>query len=650
MGGGTLQLVTKGIETIYLTDNPEITFFKNIYRRYTNFSVFEHDLHFKAKFGFGNTNTIKIRNIADILYGLGLYIKLPTINLKFKDPIISNIKEIFERFDVKFTNVNNLNESSTLTNDILNNNFLPQIEDEQIKEINTVNVNNKNLQTLNNNYEIQPNIFEGEYKLLDSNSIDCSLVAVESSVISYIPENNEFTELYYLINIVDSENIILINNIIKNKIPNDIILKENGEKIEYNSKFLKHISIDTQENYEIENNKNWINLANSVENSSFKYIAVSKEKINDFNTAVDISISPNSILDSNGKLVLFEKPFNNEYYLVDTTGSNLNTNFITIEENDILKDGNNRKLFTKKFLDEFSVPEGTHTHIAVKIKIDDQIPKPIPDGEDRQLDLLDPNKEDNNYFIVDGTGKDLENDSIIFTQSDIIKTNENPSEIKYYENTFLESFNVTNLVTDEDFYLVNVGQNFDQTLTEITFNNTVIYKNSNEIIYYTNDFLSNANLSSGNSEYIAIKKSTLGSNPYFSGDKTVDIANNSIKNNNNEYILFPELDKTSGNLEPKYIAIKRRNLEDTEFTGDKTINGLNDKSFKGNTANFIKFDDSIENHGIKLIELFPDINNYVGYTRSGINYIKFPSANFDDNKSKKYSKLELNHLKKIQMI
>ena len=68
MGGGILQLVTKGVETIYLTDNPQITIFKNIYRRHTNFSLFEQDLHFKGKFGFGNINNIKIRNIGDILH------------------------------------------------------------------------------------------------------------------------------------------------------------------------------------------------------------------------------------------------------------------------------------------------------------------------------------------------------------------------------------------------------------------------------------------------------------------------------------------------------------------------------------------------------------------------------------------------------
>ena len=39
MTGGLLQIVTSGKQDIYLTINPEITFFKKVYRRYTNFAL-----------------------------------------------------------------------------------------------------------------------------------------------------------------------------------------------------------------------------------------------------------------------------------------------------------------------------------------------------------------------------------------------------------------------------------------------------------------------------------------------------------------------------------------------------------------------------------------------------------------------------------
>ena len=39
MTGGLMQLVAYGAQDTYLTGNPQITFFKTVYRRHTNFSM-----------------------------------------------------------------------------------------------------------------------------------------------------------------------------------------------------------------------------------------------------------------------------------------------------------------------------------------------------------------------------------------------------------------------------------------------------------------------------------------------------------------------------------------------------------------------------------------------------------------------------------
>ena len=39
MGGGLMQLVAYGAQDVYLTGDPQITFFKVVYRRHTNFSM-----------------------------------------------------------------------------------------------------------------------------------------------------------------------------------------------------------------------------------------------------------------------------------------------------------------------------------------------------------------------------------------------------------------------------------------------------------------------------------------------------------------------------------------------------------------------------------------------------------------------------------
>ena len=39
MGGALLELVAKGSQDIFLTGNPDTTFFKSVFKRHTNFST-----------------------------------------------------------------------------------------------------------------------------------------------------------------------------------------------------------------------------------------------------------------------------------------------------------------------------------------------------------------------------------------------------------------------------------------------------------------------------------------------------------------------------------------------------------------------------------------------------------------------------------
>ena len=59
MGGGLLQLVAYGAQDVYLTGNPQITFFKVVYRRHTNFSIESIQQTFNGIFNFGNRLHVK---------------------------------------------------------------------------------------------------------------------------------------------------------------------------------------------------------------------------------------------------------------------------------------------------------------------------------------------------------------------------------------------------------------------------------------------------------------------------------------------------------------------------------------------------------------------------------------------------------------
>lgn len=80
MTAGVLQLSFKGEQDAYLTGNPQMTFFKSIYRSYSNFSKDLQKLQFESTVQFnGNSHSCIIRNYGDLLSNLYLYIELPEL-------------------------------------------------------------------------------------------------------------------------------------------------------------------------------------------------------------------------------------------------------------------------------------------------------------------------------------------------------------------------------------------------------------------------------------------------------------------------------------------------------------------------------------------------------------------------------------------
>jgi hypothetical protein len=67
MGGGLMQLVAYGAQDIYLTGNPQITFFKVVYRRHTNFSMESIEQTLSGSVGFGNKVTSTISRNGDLI-------------------------------------------------------------------------------------------------------------------------------------------------------------------------------------------------------------------------------------------------------------------------------------------------------------------------------------------------------------------------------------------------------------------------------------------------------------------------------------------------------------------------------------------------------------------------------------------------------
>lgn len=79
MGLGLLLLVSVGKEDLYLTGQPEITYFKVVYKQYTNFSIETIPQFFKTDPDFSRKVTINISKNADLLNQIYLVIDLPSI-------------------------------------------------------------------------------------------------------------------------------------------------------------------------------------------------------------------------------------------------------------------------------------------------------------------------------------------------------------------------------------------------------------------------------------------------------------------------------------------------------------------------------------------------------------------------------------------
>jgi hypothetical protein len=80
MGLGLLILVSTGKENLYFSSQPDITFFKIAYRRYTNFSIEAIQQYFKTTPDFGRRCTINIGKNADLMGMTYLYVELPQIS------------------------------------------------------------------------------------------------------------------------------------------------------------------------------------------------------------------------------------------------------------------------------------------------------------------------------------------------------------------------------------------------------------------------------------------------------------------------------------------------------------------------------------------------------------------------------------------
>ena len=81
MGGGLMQLVSYGAQDIYISGNPQITFWKILYKRHTNFAVESIEVTFNGQADFNKRVTAVINRNADLMYKTYVQVVLPQVDI-----------------------------------------------------------------------------------------------------------------------------------------------------------------------------------------------------------------------------------------------------------------------------------------------------------------------------------------------------------------------------------------------------------------------------------------------------------------------------------------------------------------------------------------------------------------------------------------
>jgi hypothetical protein len=123
MPGGLLQIISIGRQDTILIENPEITYFKTVYKKPTLFSIENHTKSIEIT-NFNQTKNIIIPHYGDLLKNLNIKMNLPAVNFSYEIPIHTLIKDILHSETYKFQ-MNciyyNINELKTIELLLYNN-------------------------------------------------------------------------------------------------------------------------------------------------------------------------------------------------------------------------------------------------------------------------------------------------------------------------------------------------------------------------------------------------------------------------------------------------------------------------------------------------------------------------------------------------
>lgn len=176
MPGGLIQIASYGCQDLFLTGVPEITFFKVVYRRYTNFSMESVQVFFDDPVEFGGYSIVKIPKIGDLMHKTYIEIRLPRIEL-FR-------RMLFDTTELKILHKQTKKNYYLLEQFMdINRNAFVNAYDKYIAENNLENTTEDIITDINYIFEKQNNIvIEEQFKKLIAKTINTPFTYDEISM------------------------------------------------------------------------------------------------------------------------------------------------------------------------------------------------------------------------------------------------------------------------------------------------------------------------------------------------------------------------------------------------------------------------------------------------------------------------------------
>lgn len=101
MTGGLLELVARGDQDRHLTGTPQMSLFKKIYKKYTNFSLESRKVYFKEKLNFGTKINCVIPKNGDLINNIILQLELEDLSNEIDIGYTNSIgHSIIEKIDI----------------------------------------------------------------------------------------------------------------------------------------------------------------------------------------------------------------------------------------------------------------------------------------------------------------------------------------------------------------------------------------------------------------------------------------------------------------------------------------------------------------------------------------------------------------------